>query len=200
MTRLEVQLFLHFIRNVDAQRGTTVLPGDGVQLRRFLPFPRRFGGSSGNWPEEVCYPALALAQHYDVPTRLLDWTYSAYVACYFAASSAVKSRASDRFAVWALDLAQAAAHPIQPMTGFNDNVAAQHGLFIPVSPNYSRDAQNPVCSLEQTLRSRHGRPARFLCFTIPTALASETMRRLAHSHVSAAQMYPGAYGAATLPR
>ena len=43
---------------------------------------------------------LALMQHYGAPTRLLDWTRSAYVAAFFAADGASSPNA---FAVWAVD-------------------------------------------------------------------------------------------------
>lgn len=46
---------------------------------------------------------LALMQHHGVPTRLLDWTRSPYVAMYFAIEEATRGP-ERRSAVWAIDL------------------------------------------------------------------------------------------------
>ena len=45
---------------------------------------------------------LFFMQHYRVPTRLLDWTESPYVALYFALTEAPPPKASPEAAVWAL--------------------------------------------------------------------------------------------------
>jgi hypothetical protein len=40
------------------------------------------------WPPQNLWSLLGIAQHYGVPTRLMDWTRKAKVAAYFAASEA----------------------------------------------------------------------------------------------------------------
>ena len=46
---------------------------------------------------------LSLGQHYGLPTRLLDWSYSLYVAAFFAFAYS-KNDYSDNVVIWALDM------------------------------------------------------------------------------------------------
>ncbi len=43
-----------------------------------------------------------LAQHYHVPTKLLDWSYSPYIAAFFAFSRCYGTDDSDSVAIWVL--------------------------------------------------------------------------------------------------
>lgn len=79
----------------------------GLPMRRAFEFEggllRRFKRQSHNYLEHIPAPGnymewFALMQQYGAPTRLLDWTYSFFVAAYFAVE-----RASGECAIWAFN-------------------------------------------------------------------------------------------------
>ena len=83
-----------------ARLGGAYAEVEGHLLRNFRKYARREAV-----PEDSLWNWLALAKHHGLPTRLLDWTYSPYVALHFLTAS--PGRFDVDGAVWCVDFVKA---------------------------------------------------------------------------------------------
>lgn len=118
------------IENIDRVRNTIL---DKIDMKTML--------MNEAWLPKDLWGLAALAQHYMVPTRLLDWTHDIYVALFFAVEDYLERRSLPKetkfITLWALNL-QPFIEPnvqdlplklVQPIYHGNDNLTAQQGLF-----------------------------------------------------------------------
>lgn len=97
------------------------------------------------WLPEDLYEIAGLAQHYGLPTRLLDWSNDIYVSLYFACLGVMKTIKTeahindDNIVLWALNAGKIESDKysgnmiplkfIKPSYHGNPNLGAQKGLF-----------------------------------------------------------------------
>lgn len=201
----ELEVLSKFLNGCD-RSGLTV-PGYSEQIKRKFDNLSRgmFLSAADPWPQQNMYEIMAVAQHYAVPTRLLDWTTRSFVACYFAAASAnfELDDGNERIAIWALDASDAEGWKtvsiIRPPGGTSRNQAAQSGLF---TTHKVRDYSFTETYVPEALEDvqeiyGEGETAKTLFkFTLPVHQAPELLALCEKLGVDGSTMFPGFHGVA----
>lgn len=153
------------------------------------------------WPPPEIVGLMALAQHYKLPTRLLDWTYSPFVAAYF---SCLNPR-GEKIAVWCLDTAPLVNEksPISiayAASATNPNLQAQQGVFTlsrswpTPGPVPKKAERRPLEERASEIKQLPGVPL-LVKFTLPSSLASELKLEIANYGYTVSKIFPGYSGA-----
>jgi hypothetical protein len=100
----------NFVFRGEASRSSSLatslqrLGGDYAAVESHLLRSFRKYARAKDVPEDTLWHWLALAKHHGLATRLLDWTYSPYVALHFATAFPVHR--SEDGAIWMVDFVQ----------------------------------------------------------------------------------------------
>jgi FRG domain len=197
-----------------ADRVGLMIPEDAQLLRTSGTVPRLIVGHPDEktdldefvWPAKEMLSVIALAQHYGVPTRLLDWSWKPRVAAYLAVRGVAvptKPLTGTRLVIWCLRALRVTW--IGRYRGFggmelvtapqatNPNLAAQAGLFTLVRSEHEDVTFDELVASEIASGNAPGwlELPMMRKLTLPHSEARRLLRLLGLEGVNAAPGYGG---------
>lgn len=147
-----------------------------------------------------------LAQHHGYPTPLLDWTYSPYVAAFFAYrnvrnSEALNAKADDKVRIFKFDQVQwrSSYNQIPKITSCPPHFSIQEFIAIDnerLIPQQSISSITNIDDIESYIRSRESPQKQYLqVIDLPLGDRPDVMRELSVMGITAGSLFPGLDGA-----
>lgn len=215
-----------------ADKHGLIIPDDSQELRSTLESVRatndgrvvhtgvdfRLSLNNSEWlTTSKVLSLVSLAQHYRVPTRLLDWSLHPFTAAFFAAEGGLERYDKETgfenldipLVVWAFyfpsfgieSSLKRSDYTIKGVTaprGNNPNLKAQQGVFTLVHPRHTNEADNNYFPFEKILEnigdsgwSKGIMGCELRKFTLPVTETFELLRYLAKLGVTFSFVYPG---------
>ena len=208
-----------------ADKRGLVLPDDSQQLRSTLETFRSERGDhlipkgyQGWNMSDHALSIMSLAQHYGIPTPLLDWSRQAFIAAFFAAESVYsienKYETSSQLVVWAFYFPQIGKHDqiyretdplriVSAPTATNPNLKAQQGVFTLANPFYTNEAEGNYQPLDRMLEDIEKQivaelsskikilECRLRKFTLTISEAPQLLYLLGKMDITPSAIYPG---------